>query len=63
MIVVTLEMSMQPRQDDMGNKYDKEPSQPDERTRIVLDTTQSFETVANLQVEALINIRVEVKLK
>jgi hypothetical protein len=47
----------------MGNKYDKEPSQPDERTRIVLDTTQSFETVANLQVEALINIRVEVKLK
>jgi len=54
-IVVNVEMSTQPRQDDIG----KGPSQPNERTENVLDTTQALEKVTSLHVEALFNFRGE----
>jgi hypothetical protein len=57
MIVVTTEMS--PRHDVIGSNDSKRPSQPDERTRNILDTTQSLlEAVASCLVEALVNVRV-----
>jgi hypothetical protein len=55
MIVVTAEMS--PRHDVIGSNDGRRPSQPDEKTRNVLDTTQALEAVASCHVEALVNIR------
>jgi hypothetical protein len=57
MIVVTIEMS--PRHDVIGSNDGRGPSQPDERTRNVLDTTQALEAVASCLVEALVNVRGE----
>ena len=55
MIVVTVEMS--PRHDVIGSSDGRRPSQPDERMRNVLDTTQALEAVASRLVEALVNVR------
>jgi hypothetical protein len=57
MIVVTAEMS--PRHDVNGSNDSKRPSQPDEKTRNVLDTTQSLKAVASSFVEVLVNVRGE----
>jgi hypothetical protein len=57
MIIVTTEMS--PRHDIIGNNDGRRPSQLDERTRNVLDTTQALEVVASRLVEALVNVRGE----
>ena len=45
MIIVTLEIS--PRHDVIGSNDGKGPSQPDERTRNVLDATQALEAMAS----------------
>ena len=55
MIVVTAEMS--PRHDVIGSNDGRAPSQPDERTRNVLDPTQALEAVASRLGEALVNVR------
>ena len=55
MIVVTVEIS--PRQDIIGSNDVRRPSQPDERMRNVMDTTQALEAVASHLVEALVNVR------
>jgi hypothetical protein len=55
MIVVTAEMS--PRHDVIGSDNGRRPSQPNERTRNVLDATQALEVVASRLVEALVNVR------
>jgi hypothetical protein len=55
MIVVTVEMS--PRHDVIGSNDGRRPSQPDEKTRNVLDATQALEAVASHLVEALVNVR------
>jgi hypothetical protein len=55
MIVVTVEMS--PRHDVIGNNDGRRPSQPNERTRNVLDATQALEVVASRLVESLVNVR------
>ena len=57
MIVVTAEMSPRPRRNIIGNNDGRRPSQPDERTRNVLDATQALEAVASRLMEALVNIR------
>ena len=57
MIVVTAEMSPRSRHDVVGSNDGKGPSQPDERTRTVLDVTQALEAVASRLVEALVNIQ------
>ena len=54
MIVVTAEMS--PRHDIIGSSNGRRPSQPNERMRNVLDTTQALEAVASRLVKALVNI-------
>jgi hypothetical protein len=59
MIVVTAEMSPRLRHDVIGSNDSRGPSQPDERTRNVLDATQALEAVASCLVEALVNIRGE----
>jgi hypothetical protein len=57
MIIVTIEMS--PRHDVIGSNDGRGPSQPDEKTRKVLDATQELEAVASRLVEALVNVRGE----
>jgi hypothetical protein len=59
MIVVTVEMSPRPRHDVIGSNNGMGPSQPNERTRNVLDATQALEAVASHLVEALVTIRGE----
>jgi hypothetical protein len=59
MIVVTIKLSPQARHDDVGSNDGKEPSQPDEKTRNVLDATQALEAVASCLVKALVNVRGE----
>ena len=54
MIVVTVEMS--PQHDIIGSNDGRGPSQPNERTRNVLDATQALEAVASHFVKALVNI-------
>jgi hypothetical protein len=44
---------------DAWNRHDKKPSQPNEKTRNVLDATQALEIVAIILVKALFNIRGE----
>jgi hypothetical protein len=55
MIVVTAEMS--PQHDIIGSNNGRRPSQPDEKTRNILDATQALEAVASRFVEALVNVR------
>jgi hypothetical protein len=55
MIVVNVEMS--PRHDVIGSSNGRGLSQPDEKTRNVLDATQALEAVASCLVEALVNVR------
>ena len=55
MIIVTAEMSR--RHNVIGSSDGRGPSQPDERTRKVLDVTQALEAVASHLVEVLVNIR------
>jgi hypothetical protein len=55
MIVVIEEMS--PRHDVIGSNDGRRPSQPDEKTRNVLDATQALEVVASRLVEALVYVR------
>jgi hypothetical protein len=55
MIVVTAKMS--PRHDVIGSNDGRGPSQPDEKTRNILDATQPLELVASRLVEALVNVR------
>ena len=55
MIVVTAKMS--PRHDVIGSSDGRGPSQPNERTKNILDATQALEAVASHLVEALVNIR------
>jgi hypothetical protein len=55
MIVVIVEMS--PRHDIIRSSNGKRPSQPDEKMRNVLYTTQALEAVASRLVEALVNVR------
>jgi hypothetical protein len=57
MIIMIAEMS--PRHDVIGSNDGRGPSQPDERTRTVLDATQALEAVASRLVEALANVRGE----
>ena len=57
MIVVTIEMS--PQHDIIGSNDGRGPSQPDERTRNILDTTQALEALASRLVKALVNVRGE----
>jgi hypothetical protein len=56
MIVVTAEMS--PRHDVIGSNDGRRPSQPDEKMRNVLDSTQALEAMASRLVEALVNVQV-----
>lgn len=46
-------MLMQPRLDNVGSKYGKEPSEPVIERRNILDANQTFEIVISLLVEAL----------
>jgi hypothetical protein len=55
MIVVTAEMS--PRHNVIGSNNGRRPSQPDEKTRNVLDATHALEAVASRLVEALVNVQ------
>jgi hypothetical protein len=55
MIIVIVEMS--PRHDVIGSNDGRRPSQPDEKTRNVLDATQAMKAVASCLVEALVNVR------
>jgi hypothetical protein len=55
MIIVTAEMS--PRHDVIRSNDGRRPSQPDEKTRNVLDATQALEAVASRLVEALVNVQ------
>jgi hypothetical protein len=57
MIIVTAEMS--PRHDIIGSNDGRGPSQPDEKTRNVLDATQALEAMASHLMEALVNVRGE----
>ena len=57
MIIMTAEMS--PRHDVIGSNDGRGPSQPNERTKNVLDATQALKAVASHFVEALVNIRGE----
>jgi hypothetical protein len=54
MIIVIAEIS--PRHDVIGSNDGKRPSQPNEKMRNVLDTTQALEAVASRLVEALVNV-------
>jgi hypothetical protein len=49
MIIVTAEMS--PRHNIFGSNDGRRPSQPDEKMRNVLDTTQALEVMASCLVE------------
>jgi hypothetical protein len=55
MIVVTAKMS--PRHDVIGSSDGRRPSQPDKKTRNVLDATQALEVVASHLVEALVDVQ------
>jgi hypothetical protein len=55
MIVVIAEML--PQHDIIGSNNGKRPSQPDEKTRNILDATQALEAVVSRLVEALVNVR------
>ena len=57
MIVVTPEMS--PRHDVIGSSDGRGPSQPDERTRNILDATQALEAMTSRLVEAFVNVQRE----
>ena len=57
MIVVTAKMS--PRHNIIVINNGKGPSQPNEKTTNILDTTQALEIVASLLVETLVNVRGE----
>ena len=59
MIIVIAKMSPQPRHDVIESNDGRRPSQPDEKMRNVLDTTQALEAVASRLVEALVNVRGE----
>jgi hypothetical protein len=59
MIVVIIEMSARSRHDVIGNNNGKGPSQPNGKTRNVLDATKALETVASRLVEALVNVQGE----
>jgi hypothetical protein len=56
-IIVTIEMSL--RHDVIGSNDGRGPSQPDEKTRNILDATQALEVVASRFVEVLVNVRGE----
>jgi hypothetical protein len=57
MIIVIGNMS--PRHDVIKSSDGRGPSQPDEKTRNVLDATQALEAMASHFVEALVNVRGE----
>ena len=57
MIVVTTKMSPRSKHNIIGSNDGRGPSQPDERTRNVLDATQALEAVASRLVEVLVNTR------
>ena len=57
MIVVTVEMSPRPQHYIIRGSDGRRPSQPDERTRNILDATKALEAVASRLVKALVNIR------
>jgi hypothetical protein len=57
MIVVTIEMSL--GHDVIESNDGRGPSQPNEKTRNVLDATQALEAVASRLVEALVSVRGE----
>ena len=57
MIIVTAEMSPRSRHNIIGINDGSRPSQPDERTRNVLDATQALEAMASRLVEVLVNVR------
>ena len=59
MIIVTAEMSPRSRHDVIGSKDGRGPSQPDEKTRNIMDATQALEAVASRFVEELANIQGE----
>ena len=59
MIIVTIEIPPWPTHDVIGSNDNRGPSQPDERTKNVLDATQAFETMVSHLVEALVNIQGE----
>jgi hypothetical protein len=59
MIVVTAKMSSRPRHDVIRSIDGRRPSKPDERTRNVLDATQTLEVMTSHLVEALVNVRGE----
>ena len=48
-------MSPHPLHNAIGSSDCRRPSQPDERTRNVLDATQALEAVASRLIEALVN--------
>ena len=54
MIIMTTEMS--PWHDVIGSNDNRRPTQPDKRTRNVLDAIQALEAVASRLVEALVNV-------
>ena len=55
MIVVTAEMS--PRHDVIESNNGRRLSQPDKKTRNILDATHALEAVASRLMEALVNVR------
>jgi hypothetical protein len=57
MIVVTAKMS--PRHDVIGSNDGRRPSQPDERTRNVLDATQALGVVASHLLKGVVDVRGE----
>jgi hypothetical protein len=59
MIVVTAEMSPRPQHNVIKSNDGRRASQPNERTRNILDATQPLEAMASHLVEALVNIQGE----
>jgi hypothetical protein len=57
MIVVTIEMSPRPQHDVIRSDDGRRPSQPDEKTKNILDTTQALEATTSRLMEALVNVR------
>jgi hypothetical protein len=56
MIVVATEMSPRPRHNVIGSNNGRRPSQPGEKMRNILDTTQALEAMASRLVKALVNV-------
>ena len=56
MIVVTVKMSPRQRHRIIESNDGRTPSQPDERTRNVLDATQALEVMVSRIVEASVNV-------